>query len=131
MDHDQDFEHQGEIAVIGMACRFPGSPDLAAFWRNLQAGVHGISFFDEEPSARQGEGMAADPNFVGARGLLEHIDAFDAEALGLNARDALLMDPQQRLLLETALHALDHAGIDPAVEGHAMGVFAGVGRRPS
>lgn len=119
MSHDPFRNTENGIAVIGMACRFPGAPDLDAFWHNLRNGRHGISFFEAEANAPEG--------YVAARGLLDQIDHFDAETFGLSARDALLMDPQQRLLLETALHAFDHAGVDPNRAGAATGVFTGVG----
>ncbi|CAM2068722.1 Acyltransferase domain-containing protein [Sulfidibacter corallicola] len=125
MSHDHELEFNGGIAVVGMACRFPGANDVHAFWRNLKEGAHGITFFEDVAAAGFPEDTQA--QVVPARGLLHDIDAFDAEAFGLSARDALLMDPQQRLLLETAQHALDDAGLDPAVAGHGMGVFTGVG----
>ncbi len=119
MSHDPFRNAENGIAVIGMACRFPGAPDLDTFWHNLRTAQHGISFMAADANAPEG--------YVPARGLLDQIDQFDAEAFGLSARDALLMDPQQRLLFETALHAFDHAGVDPNRSGEATGVFTGVG----
>ncbi|CAM2007694.1 type I polyketide synthase [Acanthopleuribacter pedis] len=118
MSHEPACDVEGGIAVIGMACRFPGAPDLETFWRNLCAAENGITFFPEEP---------ARDNFVPARGILDDIESFDADAFSMSARDALLMDPQQRLLLETALHTFDHAGLDPDQVGAATGVFTAVG----
>jgi amino acid adenylation domain-containing protein len=114
----------GRIAVVGMAGRFPGAPDVEAFWRNLRGGVDSISRFTR--AELEAEGYTArildDPRFVPARGTLEGTEWFDAAFFGYSPRDAEIMDPQQRIFLETAWEALEHAGYAP---GGRVGVFAG------
>src|SRR4051794_16830458 len=98
-----------EIAIIGMAGRFPGARNLDQFWSNLRDGVESISFF----SAQQLEQAGADPvlihspNYVKAAALIDEADRFDAAFFGYNPREAELMDPQHRVLLETAWEALE------------------------
>jgi phthiocerol/phenolphthiocerol synthesis type-I polyketide synthase E len=103
------------LAVVGMACRFPGAPDLDTYWENLRAGVESI------------EPVPAGPDRVGAAPHFEGIEDFDAEFFGYTAREAETMDPQHRLFLETAWSALEHAGCDPARHPRPIGVFGGAG----
>ncbi|WIX98573.1 amino acid adenylation domain-containing protein [Amycolatopsis mongoliensis] len=101
------------VAVVGMAVRLPGAPDLAEFWDLVVSGRRGIEDF---PAA---EGL------VGARSLLDGPLAFDPEHFGISHRDAALMDPQQRQLLMACVEALAHAGI-PGPAGR-VGLVAGCG----
>ncbi|MDX6694481.1 MAG: hypothetical protein QOF02_2084 [Blastocatellia bacterium] len=117
-----------EIAVIGMAGRFPGARDIEAFWRNLRGGVESISFFtDEEMLAA---GVEADrlkiPSLVKAGGVLDDIEFFDASFFGFSPREAEIIDPQQRFFLECAWEALENAGYNPDTYRDAIGVYAGV-----
>ena len=107
-----------DIAVIGMAGRFPGSPDVETFWKNLVAGRESISFFTSDQT------NGSEP-VVNAAGMIEGADLFDAEFFGYSPREAELMDPQQRLFLEYAWIALESAGYDPLACPGAVGVFAG------
>ncbi len=115
------------IAVVGMAGRFPGAPDLDAFWRNLRGGVESIVQLTDEQV--RGAGTDPDlvrrPDFVRAAGVLEGAELFDAEFFDLTPRDAELLDPQHRLFLEAAWGALEHAGCDPDTFPGPIGVFAG------
>jgi acyl transferase domain-containing protein/acyl carrier protein len=118
------------IAVIGIACRFPGAPDPAAFWDLLRSGR---SAFREITSDRWDIDAWYDPDFgkpgkINARmaGLLERIDEFDPSFFGISPREAVQMDPQQRLGLELAWEALEDAGIKPdALRGSRTGLFVG------
>ncbi|MGW5861286.1 amino acid adenylation domain-containing protein [Streptomyces sp. NPDC055239] len=102
------------VAVIGMAVRTAGAPDLAAFWDLVVTGRSGIEHFE-----------AAD-GLVGARSQPAGLLAFDPERFGISRREARLMDPQQRQLLMTCVEALAHAGIsDPAAV--RAGLVAGAG----
>jgi amino acid adenylation domain-containing protein len=114
----------GAVAVVGMAGRFPGAPDVEAFWRNLRDGVDSISRFTRAELEAEGytPRVLDDPRFVAARGSLEGTEWFDAAFFGYSPRDAEIMDPQQRIFLETAWEALEHAGYAP---GGRVGVFAG------
>ncbi|GAB4192313.1 MAG: hypothetical protein OHK0022_06400 [Roseiflexaceae bacterium] len=114
-----------EIAIVGMAGRFPGAPDLAAFWRNLRDGVESITHFSQEELLAEGVSPAllANPHYVSARAVLEDVASFDAPFFGLSPREAAIMDPQHRIFLECAWEALEDAGYDPETYEGAIGVF--------
>ena len=118
------------IAIVGMACRFPGAPDLASFWRLLEAGADLVTDGRRDPGPWNG--VAGDPHGADSaarRGaFLEDIDKFDARFFRITPIEARMMDPRQRLLLETTWHALEDAGMDPGqLTGSNTGVYAGVG----
>ena len=126
------------IAIVGMACRFPGGPDLTAFWEQLEAGrdaVVAVPRGQARPGGRPGTrrgGTQADAVADGSAGprwgaYIDDIDRFDASFFRIAPVEAELLDPQQRLLLETSWEALEEAGIDPAaLKGSRAGVFAGI-----
>jgi len=118
-----------EVAVVGMAGRFPGADDLAAFWRNLREGVESIAFFTRDELLRAGHDpeLVDDADFVPAHGALRGDDEMDAGLFGLTPRDAEILNPQHRVFLECVWSALEHAGYDPAREERPVGVFAGSG----
>ncbi|WP_439596797.1 SDR family NAD(P)-dependent oxidoreductase [Falsiroseomonas sp.] len=113
------------IAIIGMAGRFPGAPDLDAFWRNLMQGRESIRRFTpaELRAAGFAEAAIADPRLVPAFGALADVDRFDAGFFGFPASRAALLDPQQRLLLECAWHALEDAGYGPGAQDAVIGTY--------
>lgn len=128
--HDGDHINEldgSDIAVIGLACRFPGSSDSSTFWANLRDGVESISALGEEDlrSAGVGERLRRDPNYVRMRGIIEGIDLFDADFFGVTPKEAELMDPQHRLFLECAWETFEHAGYDPGRFHGSIGVYAG------
>lgn len=114
-----------DIAVIGLAGRFPGARDISEFWRNLRGGVEGITFLDiDELRAAGVDPHTLDrPEYVRAASVLPDIDLFDGRFFGYNARDAALVDPQQRLFLECAWHALEDAGHAPGRLPGSVGVY--------
>jgi amino acid adenylation domain-containing protein len=118
-----------DIAIIGMAGRFPGAPDLETYWANLRAGVESIRIFRDEEVAAEGipPDLRQNPAYVRSGGALDGADHFDAAFFGLNPREADTMDPQQRLFLEAAWAALEDAGYPPTQAPGAVGVFAGSG----
>jgi len=119
------------IAIVSVACRFPGAPDPDAFWEVLSGGVDTIrevpddrfdidEFYDPDPEA---------PGKTYSRygGYLDGIDGFDPEFFGISPREAFWMDPQQRLMLEVSWEALERAGYSPdSLRGSRSGVFVGV-----
>ncbi|MFK0243457.1 amino acid adenylation domain-containing protein [Amycolatopsis azurea] len=118
----------GDIAIVGMAGRFPGAPDVEAFWRNLRTGVESIETMTDDDLAAEGvaEELYRREEYVRAAPVLEDIELFDARFFGFTAREAALLDPQQRLFLECAWHAMENAALDPGRCG-TTGVFAGAG----
>lgn len=117
---------ESAVAIIGMAGRFPGADDVAAFWRNIRAGVSSIIHFSpEELEDAFSEATRDCATFVPARAILRDVDRFDAEFFGMRPREAALTDPQHRLLLECAWSALEDGGYDPSRYSGAIGVFAG------
>jgi acyl transferase domain-containing protein/acyl carrier protein len=118
---------QGDLAIVGMSCRFPGSRDVDEFWQNLKNGVETVSFFEDGELLNSGidPELLRDPNYVRARPIIDDVDQFDAEFFGYSAREADFMDPQHRVLLETAWQALENAGYDSQRYRGAIGVFGG------
>ena len=116
-----------EIAVVGMAGRFPGAGSVRELWRNLQGGVESLTFWSDEELLEAGVDPAQleDPNYVKACFYLSGQGDFDAGFFEMNPREAELTDPQQRIFLECAWEALEDAGIDPARYPGSVGVFAG------
>lgn len=126
--HEETHELNGsEIAVIGLACRFPGARNLEEYWQVLRYGLHTTSFLkdDELDPTAFDAALQAHPNYVKAASLLEDVDRFDASFFGYSPREAEAMDPQQRLFLELAWEALEHAGYDSTTYKGAIGVYAG------
>lgn len=115
------------IAIVGLAGRFPGAPDIATFWHNLRDGVTSISKLSETDLRAAGvpPSLYDDPSYVRARGLLDDVDMFDAPFFGCTPREAALMDPQHRLFLRCAHEALEDAGCDPRRYEGAIGVYGG------
>ena len=119
------------IAIIAVACRFPGSPDPDAYWDVLSGGVDAIreipddrfdidEFYDSDQQT---------PGKIYTRngGYLDSVDGFDPEFFGISPREAVWMDPQQRLMLEIAWEGIERAGYAPSsLRGSRTGVFVGV-----
>lgn len=120
-----------EIAIVGLAGRFPGAEDIEKFWQQLTEGYDAIR---EIPPQRWDHAAIydADKNRPGKTygrwgGFLEDIDVFDAGKFHISRRDAERMDPQERLFLETCWSVFEEAG-HPATQlkDREVGVFAGV-----
>ena len=117
------------VAIVGIACRFPGAADHSAFWRNLCEGVESISELSDQDllSAGVPGELLRNPSYVKAASLLPDIDQFDAAFFEYSPEEARLMDPQQRLLLEVAWEAFEDAGQRVGHSSQPIGVFTGLG----
>jgi len=117
------------VAIVGIACRFPGAADHSAFWRNLCEGVESISALSDQDllSAGVPGELLRNPSYVKAASLLPDIDQFDAAFFEYSPEEARLMDPQQRLLLEVAWETFEDAGEAAGRSAKPIGVFTGVG----
>jgi acyl transferase domain-containing protein len=118
-----------EIAVIGMAGRFPGARDPAELWRNLRDGVEAVRRLSGRELAVLGvpAALCADPRYVPVTAQMPGIDCFDAPFFGVSDEEAAILDPQQRIWLELAWEALENGGYDPEAEAgeRSIGIFAG------
>lgn len=106
------------VAIIGLDCMVPGAKNPEEFWDliiNAKCAIRNLS-----PSSK-------DPNYVGAKGVLDDIDKFDADLFGISYQEASLLDPQHRLFLQSAFRALESAGYGFESDKPVTGVFASAG----
>jgi acyl transferase domain-containing protein/thioesterase domain-containing protein len=118
-----------DLAIIGMAGRFPGARSVAEFWQNLLAGVESIRTLSEAELLRAGVPRREldSPEYVRVCPVLDDIDKFDAAFFGISPRDASVMDPAHRLFLEVAWQALEDSGNTGLPNEGRVGVFASSG----
>lgn len=117
------------IAVIGLACRFPGGANSPTqFWQLLRDGVDAIAEIPAnrwDADALHGEDEGQIRTRYG--GFVDDVDQFDAPFFRIAPIEATTMDPQQRILLEAHWQALEHAGIDPTtLKGSDTGIYVGI-----
>ncbi|QQZ58491.1 polyketide synthase [Paenibacillus sonchi] len=116
-----------EIAVIGLAGRFPGAGTISEYWDNLKNGVHSVQTFSEQELVAAGvePGLAAKAEYVKAKGYLEAGNCFDARFFDYTPLEAELMDPQMKVFHECIWAALEDAGYAAEADQQLIGLFAG------
>ena len=122
-----------KVAVVGIACRYPGASDKDAFWNLLREGRSGITRVPAERWNPQehlaGLARPEQRDAVQWGGFVSNVDRFDPLFFNLSPREAELMDPQQRLVLEEAWHAFEDAGLtERQLQGARCGIFIGAGQ---
>ncbi len=119
----------GDIAIVGMSCRFPGAAGHEAYWQNLRNGVESITRLDEATLRDSGEPahVINHPDYVPHAAVLDRFEYFDAEFFGFSPKEAAIMDPQHRLFLEASWEALENSGHPPEKFPGPVGVYAGCG----
>jgi acyl transferase domain-containing protein/acyl carrier protein len=127
--HDKHDASGLEIAIVGMAGRFPGAPDIASFWNNIRDGMESVVSYTDAQLRERGvpEALLSDPGYVKAGVPFDGADLFDAAFFGYTPRDAEQLDPQHRIFLECAWEALEHAAVVPQRYPGTVGVYAGSG----
>ncbi|MEX1830106.1 SDR family NAD(P)-dependent oxidoreductase, partial [Luteibacter sp. CQ10] len=114
------------IAVIGIACRLPGANTTEAFWHLLRDGRHAIASLDGRWRWPDGVDLDGEHAGIDRAGLLDRIDAFDADFFHISPHEAERLDPQQRLLLELGWEAMERSGYRPSqLAARRTGVFVG------
>ncbi|WP_110934009.1 type I polyketide synthase [Paenibacillus bouchesdurhonensis] len=116
-----------EIAVIGMAGRFPEARNIDEYWENLKSGKESVHFFSDEELASAGIApeLIQNPRYIRAKALVPDAEWFDSDFFEYTPREAEVIDPQIRLFHEVAWEALEHAGYDPEQTSGSIGLFAG------
>lgn len=116
-----------EIAVIGMAGKFPGAKNIKQYRENIMNGVESITFFSDEELRQSGVDpeLIYNPNYVKANGILEEREYFDSSFFNYTALEAEVMDPQARVLHECVWEALENAGYNPGIYKGLIGLYVG------
>lgn len=120
------------LAIVGMACRYPGANSPEEFWALLR---DGLDMMTEIPASRWDADAYYDPapgtkgkTYVREGAFLDQVDQFDPDFFNISPREAVMMDPQHRLLLEVSWEALERAGIIPEqLHNSRTGVFVAMG----
>jgi acyl transferase domain-containing protein/thioesterase domain-containing protein/acyl carrier protein len=129
MSDDNNDSLDTDIAVVGMAGRFPGARNIHEYWANLRNGVESLQRFSDEELKAAGvpESLFSHPNYVKTGAVLPDMEMFDAPFFGFSPREASIMDPQHRHFLEVSWEALENAGHVPDKFNGSIGVFGGSG----
>lgn len=122
-----ELEKLEQVAIIGMAGRFPGACNIDEFWNNIKNGVECIEFLSDEELLAAGvtSEELENPNYVRAYASFPGIDEFDAAFFGYSPREAEILDPQHRVFLECAWSALENAGYDSQQYVGEIAVYGG------
>lgn len=116
------------VAIVGIACRFPGANNVDEFWNNIKNGVETIATFTDEELLQAGVStdLFKNPNYVKRKGILADIELFDNSFFGVNFNDARILDPQHRIFFECVVEALESSGYSPSKYKGSIGVYAGM-----
>jgi acyl-coenzyme A synthetase/AMP-(fatty) acid ligase/acyl carrier protein len=127
---NNDVMERVDVAVIGMAGKFPGANDIDTFWNNLKDGVDSLRTLTEEELIQCNVpiNVRSHAEFVPKGQMIDHPDQFDAYFWGVGKEEAKTMDPQQRLFLQVCWHAMENAGYPPrSGSNFETGVYASCG----
>ncbi len=119
-----------EVAIIGMAGRFPGAENIDEFWDNLKKGIESLSFLADEELKKAGvtPELIEQDDYVKAKGgVLENKDLFDASFFGYSPKEAELMNPHMRIFHECAVEALENSGYNWESYHGSIGIYGGAG----
>lgn len=119
---------EDHIAIVGMACRFPGANTPEEFWKNLAAGIESTTRLTDEELREAGveAHKIRDPSYVPVASMIDDMEGFDARFFGYTPREAEIRDPQGRLFLEACHTAIEDSGHDVARLDGQVGVFGGM-----
>ncbi|BCJ96174.1 hypothetical protein acsn021_37430 [Anaerocolumna cellulosilytica] len=119
-------ENDSEIAIIGMACRFPDANNVEEFWNKLKNGIECITYFNDEELLDIGVSpdLVNNPSYVKAQGVMPNPEYFDAEFFKYSPREAEIMDPQIRVFHEIVWEALEDSGYSSKQSHIPIGLFS-------
>ncbi|MEJ6472785.1 beta-ketoacyl synthase N-terminal-like domain-containing protein [Pseudoalteromonas piscicida] len=117
--------NDNDIAIIGMAGKFPQADNIGAFWEAILEGKSSASRFTEDELREKGvsESLIENPDYVPVANVLDGIESFDAEFFGFTEQEGTILDPQRRILFETVYHAIEDAGYIGS--GQRIGLYLG------
>ncbi|EKE80855.1 type I polyketide synthase [Idiomarina xiamenensis] len=126
-DRQRGGNESTDIAIIGVAGRFPGANSIDDFWQNMVDGKESLTTFSDEQLLAAGVSRDEfeSPEYVRCRPIIDNADMFDARFFGYSPMEAQVTDPQHRVLLEVAWEAMEVAGYDPLAYDGSIGVFCG------
>ncbi len=118
-----------DVAVIGMACRFPDAQNIEEFWQNIMAGKESIRFFEDEELLNSGipKELFEKENYIRAKGYLEGVEYFDSKLFDYSDKEAWMMDPQIRMLHQCTYEVLENAGYNSFDYNGKIALYAGSG----
>ncbi len=122
-----DITNEFDIAIVGMACRFPDADTVDQYWKNILSGKESIRALSEAELKENSidKQYLDNPDYVNSGSFLENIDLFDASLFDYSVKEADLMDPQHRMFLHVVWEALENAGHAPDQCQDSIGVYAG------
>jgi polyketide synthase PksJ len=112
----------GDVAIIGISCRFPGARDKEQFWDNLVNGRESVTFLSKD-EIEVDEALINSPAYVRANGMLDGYDEFDPSVFGISDRMATAMTPEHRLFLGSTWEAIEDGGYDPDRVKGEVGIY--------